>query len=546
MPNYDALLAEVGRVISADNETKINAAIKALQSVLSMNSSDSTTESERPLTEATWDTKFVNALPDSAFLYIAPGGTKDSDGKTLPRENRYFPVYDDAGKIDLPHLRNALARIPQSKLDKAAKDSSAAKAQELAKKYLPKKESMAEAGFMSFNDIRSRLNTALQARLNMPDSVDGPWVQDVFDDRLIYSLAGKMYQLDYSIDDKGNVTLGDPFEVMQVTTYEPVTEAGTEILAGDFVPLEEKAVAKDGTTQLKIISPGWGSSGYYSKEMLARDALVYKPGTKMYWDHPTESEERERPERSLRDLAGELTSTGVYKEDGPRGPGVYAKAKIFEHYQAPLEDLAPHIGLSHRALGKAVTGEAEGKKGPIIEKLVAAKSVDFVTTPGRGGEVVQMFEAARDKSIQIAEEANAMEEAQIKELEEAKKSLEAENARLKEAQILREARDLAAEKVGASKLPEITQERLVESLAGKPVVKEGALDVEEFGKVVDEAIKAEAAYITQLTGIGSGKITGMGESTPVQESEKSLEEIEDSFKRIGLSESAAKIAAKGR
>lgn len=54
------------------------------------------------------DTATINDLPDSAFAYIESGGTKDSDGKTVPRSLRHFPVHDAA------HVRNALARAPQS------------------------------------------------------------------------------------------------------------------------------------------------------------------------------------------------------------------------------------------------------------------------------------------------------------------------------------------------------------------------------------------------------------------------------------------------
>jgi HK97 family phage prohead protease len=90
----------------------------------------------RPLyLRATWTTAFVNDLPDSSFLYIAPGGSKDSDGKTQPRSLRYFPVKDASGKVDEPHLANALARIPQASTLSAevrAKAMNAAKA--LAKK----------------------------------------------------------------------------------------------------------------------------------------------------------------------------------------------------------------------------------------------------------------------------------------------------------------------------------------------------------------------------------------------------------------------------
>jgi HK97 family phage prohead protease len=49
----------------------------------------------------------INDLPDDAFAYIEPGGTKDASGKTVPRDKRHFPIHDKA------HADNAAARIAQ-------------------------------------------------------------------------------------------------------------------------------------------------------------------------------------------------------------------------------------------------------------------------------------------------------------------------------------------------------------------------------------------------------------------------------------------------
>jgi hypothetical protein len=84
--------------------------------------------------KAVWSTKYINDLKDENFLYIAPGGEKDEEGKTVPRTLRNFPVRDENGKLDLPHLRNAIARIPQSNaegLDAAKKKSLQDKARKL-------------------------------------------------------------------------------------------------------------------------------------------------------------------------------------------------------------------------------------------------------------------------------------------------------------------------------------------------------------------------------------------------------------------------------
>jgi HK97 family phage prohead protease len=80
---------------------------------------------------AVWTTAYINDLADGCFLYIAPGGKKDSGGKTTPRALRHFPYKDASGQIDLPHLRNALARIPQSSLSQSLKDELTAKAKKI-------------------------------------------------------------------------------------------------------------------------------------------------------------------------------------------------------------------------------------------------------------------------------------------------------------------------------------------------------------------------------------------------------------------------------
>src|SRR5205085_7057281 len=68
----------------------------------------------------TWDTAYVNDLPDSAFAYVEPG-EKDDEGKTTPRSKRHFPHHDKSGNVDLPHLRNALARVEGGQSDFADK-----------------------------------------------------------------------------------------------------------------------------------------------------------------------------------------------------------------------------------------------------------------------------------------------------------------------------------------------------------------------------------------------------------------------------------------
>ena len=81
--------------------------------------------------KAKWSTAQINDLPDASFLYVETGGEKDSDGKTAPRSLRHFPVKDADGNVDMPHLKNALSRIPQSDLPQEIKDKCSAKAEKM-------------------------------------------------------------------------------------------------------------------------------------------------------------------------------------------------------------------------------------------------------------------------------------------------------------------------------------------------------------------------------------------------------------------------------
>jgi len=79
-------------------------------------------QEDEELNKAQWTRAYINDLPDEAFAVIEPGGKKDEEGKTTPRRLRHLPYRDKDGKIDIPHLRNALARLPQTDLPNELKE----------------------------------------------------------------------------------------------------------------------------------------------------------------------------------------------------------------------------------------------------------------------------------------------------------------------------------------------------------------------------------------------------------------------------------------
>ena len=123
---------------------------------ITINITDGEVEEAEPAEDkATWTTAFVNDLPDGSFLYVEPGGEKDGEGRTTPRSLRHFPYKDAAGKVDLPHLRNAIARIPQANIPADKKRS----LQERARRLLSETNKEDEGWFES---LVERVKAALR------------------------------------------------------------------------------------------------------------------------------------------------------------------------------------------------------------------------------------------------------------------------------------------------------------------------------------------------------------------------------------------------
>ena len=108
-------------------------------------------EKASPLTKAVWSAAQINELPDAAFAIVLPGGKKDKFGKTVPRTLRMLPHHNSSvksptenGSVDLPHLRNGLARVNQAKMSPEQKAKAKAHLQAHAKELLGAKKGCRE------------------------------------------------------------------------------------------------------------------------------------------------------------------------------------------------------------------------------------------------------------------------------------------------------------------------------------------------------------------------------------------------------------------
>lgn len=173
-----------------------------------------------------------------------------------------------------------------------------------------------------------------------------------------------------------------------------------------------------------IASDIQGSSGYYSRGVLeSHGKAAFPMGTKVYLDHPTRDEAENRPERSVKDIAGYIASEPEMREDG-----LYGAVKFGESYVQLMKDFAPILGMSIRAQGEIE--ESEDESGTIRRNVTALypsplNSVDVVTAPGAGGKIVgALHESFREISeTKETERTVPMDEKDIQRIVEALKPL---------------------------------------------------------------------------------------------------------------------------
>lgn len=244
----------------------------------------------------------------------------------------------------------------------------------------------------------------------------------------------------------------------------------------------------DGKYRIRIIVPGQGSSGIYTAENLAASAPLFKAGTEMFIDHPTETEEWERPERSIRDYAGVFLEDASVGEDG----ALYTVCKVFSGVNELIKDKWEHIGVSINAWCADPISE-----NGIVPPIAGVRSVDFVTTPGAGGAIVDLLESNRnDNYVKEAgmdkEIESKFDELKASLIEALGSKLEAAMATIQEAKAQEPTEETsvdvdsvleAGRKIAESGLPEAAIVRVREA------VKAGA--------DVDSALESERAYLKE-------------------------------------------------
>lgn len=212
-----------------------------------------------------------------------------------------------------------------------------------------------------------------------------------------------------------------------------------------------------------LITEGLGNRrnmNYYSSDAIMTAPSVFE-GRPCFLNHPSESEERDIPERRVQDKCGYFKNCRVETIDGltactgelhfdlsEAGREAFDKSCTALHYREEFPGLdAEYVGLSIHADGdwdeREIELEGERMTVKYVTRFTDAVSCDLVTSPARGGRILALVESAAGAIA--TKEVDQMKEKLKKLMEAARSALrkaDEEKDAAKKATLISEARKL--------------------------------------------------------------------------------------------------------
>lgn len=152
------------------------------------------------------------------------------------------------------------------------------------------------------------------------------------------------------------------------------------------------------------IRPGPGNSrdGMYYPAKTLREAVEAGKfdNVLMFANHPKRSDERELPERSVRDWVGVIKET-VWDDSRqrPRSRLKVLDSDVYDRFEAAPE----HIAFSVLGGGRARAGRVNGESKRIVESMDKVSSVDWVTRAGAGGGIDFAESATEEFEMELSQ-----------------------------------------------------------------------------------------------------------------------------------------------
>lgn len=242
--------------------------------------------------------------------------------------------------------------------------------------------------------------------------------------------------------------------------------------AAEFVQIEPRPadataiyVNEGHVARVILITEGLGNRrnmNYYSSDAIMTAPRIFE-GKSCYLNHPSESEERDIPERRVQDKCGYFKNCRVENVGGltactgelhfdlsEAGRQAFDKACTALHYKSEFPGLdAEYVGLSIHADGdwddRTIQVDGERLDVKYVTKFTDAVSCDLVTSPARGGRILALVESAAGAIDRQPKEVDQMKDKLKKLMEAARSALrkaDEEKDTAKKAELVSEARKL--------------------------------------------------------------------------------------------------------
>jgi len=410
----------------------------------------------------------------------------------------------------------------------------------------------------SFEHMRDKVSEALRkktdlfnaGKVNKGEIAPSPFIRFMFLDKIIVGFRDKTFLVPFTLkDDK--VTFEKPKEVVetfqikenkgkQTNVMNELKENGIKITKSaqnmdldlaEFISLKEANFDEEtGEVEVVLIEKGtnFNKKRHYPDSTI-REAAPKFNGLKMYINHPTKTEDRERPERNLKDWGSTIVES--HYDNGK------AMGKIAVHDNWLRERLKDpvargHIGLSINTGGRVSYGKVQGQEMQIVEQIVMRRqngpaSVDWVTEAGARGRVSRLLKESNKgrKTMELHEATfedlkkenpellNAITESVKKSIKESGESQQKEKelkeskeklANFEKKEKLDQQKETVTKLMEGKDLQDVTKNRILEAFSRELVESEIKLK-----ESVAAAIKTELEYLNKFS--KKGKInTGSG------------------------------------
>ena len=224
------------------------------------------------------------------------------------------------------------------------------------------------------------------------------WVslEVIYPDHTIASAEdGKKFRFDYTINDAGDVTLGDAVQVKE--EFVPVREAFATVENAAFI--EAQGEPSTGKWLIRVIKAGLSGNSNFYPDTALKEAVPLFEGVRVFIKSDAEHIKGEG--KSVDNLVARLTEAkfvpGAIADTGEIlatlefiEPNGTVSTKVREAYARGMQNL---FGFSIDATANAKKTTRQGVAVREAVKITKVLSVDLIVEPGAGGQLIRMVES---------------------------------------------------------------------------------------------------------------------------------------------------------